>query len=59
MQEQTRDLSKKAVHALKQAVHDALEKKQKLGQYAVIDCNGKPTHVSSSDLSALIKQGKP
>lgn len=58
MQEETRDLSRKAVHALRQAVHDELKKKQKLGQYAVIDDQGKPVRVFAEGLSALIKQGE-
>jgi len=58
MQSNTRKRSEKAVQSLKQSVHDALEKKQKLGQYAVVDRNGAPAHVSSKELSSLIKQGK-
>ncbi len=56
MQKQTRDLSRKAVHTLKQAVYDEMEKKRKLGQYAVINNQGKPVHVSAEDLSEFMKQ---
>ncbi len=36
--------------SLRKAVHKELQKKAKLGQYAIIDRNGKPVRVKASEI---------
>lgn len=42
--------AKKAEQALREAVHEELKRKSKLGQYAVIYKDGRPLRVPASEL---------
>ncbi len=42
-----------ALKALQQAVAEALMKKKKLGEYAIINRNGKPYKVSAEELPEI------
>lgn len=48
--EQAGKTALQAEESLKKAVRKELQKKAKLGQYAVIDCDGKPARVKASEL---------
>ena len=42
--------AQKAMDALNQSVHEALDKKRRLGQYAVVWRDGKIVHLSGDEL---------
>ena len=48
---ETREQSEQVTRALKSAVSDALDRKRRLGQYAVVYKNGKPVRISGDQLS--------
>ncbi len=50
--------SQEVLSSLREAVVDALETKQKLGQYAVVIENGRPRRVSAENLEPLIVAAK-
>ncbi len=54
--EQAGKTALQAEESLKKAVRKELQKKAKLGQYAVIDRDGKPVRVKASE---LIKDNEP
>lgn len=51
----TDTVADEVLNALNEAVHDALQKKRMLGQYAVVDHNGVPETVPSEQLFTIEK----
>ncbi|MCF7957140.1 MAG: hypothetical protein K9M57_01690 [Phycisphaerae bacterium] len=56
MDEQTRKTALQAEISLKKAVHNEIRKKAMLGQYAIIDRNGRPARVKASELVKELDQ---
>ena len=53
----TESENKKILAALTRAVSDALDKKRRLGQYAVIWRDGKPAIIKNNDEKLMTKGG--
>ena len=53
----TESENKKILAALTRAVSDALDKKRRLGQYAVIWRDGKPAIITNNDEKLMTKGG--
>ena len=55
------DETQRALDALRQAVAEALERKQRLGLYAVIWQDGRPVEIRGEDLAvaARLAKGEP
>ena len=53
----TESENKKILAALTRAVSDALDKKRRLGQYAVIWRDGKPAIITNNDEKVMTKGG--
>jgi hypothetical protein len=54
---ETREMAEKAHEALKKAVSEALERKRRLGQYAVVNRDDKPFHLPPADDTRIQEHG--